>query len=331
MIRLSRRVFLGGAGVSSAGLLVGCGRLPWQGQAQVPRIGYLAVTSPAGLAFVDAFRHGLRELGYVEGQNIIVEYRDGEWSDERLPELAAELVRLQVDVIVTRAAPATQAASQATQTIPIVFTNINDPVALGLVASLARPGGNVTGLSTLSSVTIWKRLELLKEAVPTISRVAVFWDASNPAQVLAYREAQGAAQALGLQLQSLEVETPDDLDSAFDAAVRERADGLLVLPATPVRHLTQIVDFATQQHLPAMYNAAEFVRAGGLMAFEPQYGTINRRATYYVDRILKGAKPADLPVEQPMYFDFVVNLKTARALGITFPHEVALQITEVIE
>jgi putative tryptophan/tyrosine transport system substrate-binding protein len=329
----SRRQVVQGAGAMGLALLAGCGRWPWQGPPQAPvhRIGYLGVSSPAGLVFVDAFREGLRELGYVEGQNVVVEYRLTEQRADHLSELANELIRRRVDVIVTRAELATFAAKQATDSIPVVFTNVNDPVEVGLVASLARPGGNVTGLSTLAAVINGKRLELLRDAVPTISRVAVFWNATNPSQEPLVREAQDAGRPLGLQLQSLGVRTPDDLETAFQTAIEERAEGLLVLPATPVRYLTQIVEFAAQQQLPAMYNARQYVDAGGLMAFDPDYAAMNRRAAYYVDRILKGSSPADLPVEQPREFDFVVNIKTAQALGLTIPHHVLLQVTEVIQ
>jgi putative tryptophan/tyrosine transport system substrate-binding protein len=330
---LSRRQVVQGAGAVGLGLLVGCGRWPWQGPPQAPvhRMGYLGVSSPAGLVFVEAFKEGLRELGYVEGQNILAEYRLTEQRVDHLSEAANELVRLRADVIVTRAELATFAAKQATDSIPIVFTNVNDPVELGLVASLARPGGNVTGLSTLAALINGKRLELLREAVPTISRVAVFWNAANPAQESSVRDAQDTGRALGLQLYSLGVRTPDDLESAFHRAIEEHAEGLLVLPATPVRYLAQIVEFAAQQQLPAMYNARQYVEAGGLMAYDPDYTAMNRRAAYYVDRIFKGARPADLPVEQPREFDFVINRRTAQALGLTIPHHVLLQATEVIQ
>jgi len=332
MDRWNRRRFVQGVGVTGLALLAGCGRLPGQAPARVYRLGYLTTDSPdPPSSNLDAFRQGLRDLGYDEGQNLVVEYRHAEGQLERLPELAAELAQLQVDVIVTLAAPPTLAARQATETIPIVFTNVNDPVGLSLVASLARPGGNITGLSTLSGVTSGKRLELLKETVPGVSRVAAFWSAANPGQVLVFQEAQEAAQALGLQLQPLGARSPDDFDSLFDVAIGERADALVVLPAVRLRYPSQLVDFAAKHGLPAMYSERAKVEAGGLMAFEPNYGALNRRAAYYVDRILKGTKPADLPVEQPREFDFVINLRTAQALGLTIPPHVLLQATEVIQ
>jgi putative ABC transport system substrate-binding protein len=304
-----------------------------QPAANVPRIGFFSSDSPASAgaqSSLEAFRQGLRELGYVEGQNIAIEERFAAWRDERLAELAAELVRLNVEVIVTQAAPATQAARHATGIIPIVFTNVNDPVGQGIVASLARPGANVTGLSTLSSPISGKRLELLKEAVPEVARVAVFWNAANPAFALMLREMPSAAQALGLQLQSLEVQSPDDLDRAFEVAIGERADSLVVLPGTPMRSPTQVVDFAATHRLPAMYTERARVEAGGLMSYGPNYRDISRRAAIYVDKILKGTKPADLPVEQPTKFEFVVNLKTAEALGLTIPPLLLFQADEVI-
>jgi putative ABC transport system substrate-binding protein len=304
-----------------------------QPAAKVPRIGFFSTDSPASEVaryYLEAFRQGLRELGYVEGQNIAIEERFAAWRDERLAELAAELVRLNVEVIVTQAAPATQAARHATGIIPIVFTNVNDPVGQGIVASLARPGANVTGLSTLSSPISGKRLELLKEAVPEVARVAVFWNAANPAFALMLREMPSAAQALGLQLQSLEVQSPDDLDRAFEVAIGERADSLVVLPGTPMRSPTQVVDFAATHRLPAMYTERARVEAGGLMSYGPNYREISRRAAIYVDKILKGTKPADLPVEQPTKFEFVVNLKTAEALGLTIPPLLLFQADEVI-
>jgi putative ABC transport system substrate-binding protein len=332
---LNRRRFVQGVGVAGLGLLAGCGRLPGQAQEtaaqKVHRIGYLSGSVPDASPSFHAFQQGLGELGYAEGHNVTIEYRPGEGGPERLADAAVEFVQLPVDLIVTMATPATQAASRATSTLPIVFINVNDPVGLGIVASLARPGGNVTGLSTLSSTTGGKRLELLKEAVPGTSRVAVFWNAANAGQVLVFRAAESAAQALGLQLQSLELRGNDDLDSAFKAALGERADSLVVLPSVPERYSTRIADFAAMNQLPAMYSERERVAAGGLMGYEPDYAALSRRAAYYVDRILKGTKPADLPVEQPMTFEFVINLKTAHALGLTIPEHVLLQATEVLQ
>jgi putative ABC transport system substrate-binding protein len=304
-----------------------------QPAANVPRIGFFSSDAPASegaRSYLEAFRQGLRELGYVEGQTIAVEERFAAWRTERLAELAAELVRLNVEVIVTQAAPATQAARHATRTIPIVFTNVNDPVGQGIVASLARPGANVTGLSTLSSPISGKRLELLKEAAPGVARVAVFWNAANPAFALMVREMHSAAPALGLQLQSLAVHSPDDLDRAFEAATGEGAESLVVLPGTPMRSPTQVVEFAATHRLPAMYAENARVKAGGLMSYGPNYREISRRAATYVDKILKGTIPADLPVEQPITFELVINLKTAQALGLTIPPTLLFQADEVI-
>jgi putative ABC transport system substrate-binding protein len=299
----------------------------------VPRVGVLSNNSlaSASVHYLEPFRQGLRDLGYVEGQNIVVEYRFAEWQEDRLPALAAELVQLPVDVLVTLAAPATRVARQATTTIPIVFMIVNDPVGQGLVASLARPGGNVTGVSTLSSELSGKRLELLQEAVPGLRRVAVFWNAANPGMALQFREAQAAAQGLGLVLHSVEVRGPDESDRAVAAALEAHAEGLVVLAGTPVRYLTQLVDFAATHRLPAIYAESEIVKAGGLMSYGPHYSALARRAPIYVDKILKGVKPADLPVEPPTKFELVLNLKTAQALGMTMPPSLLLLADEVIQ
>jgi putative tryptophan/tyrosine transport system substrate-binding protein len=301
---------------------------------KVPRIGVLSANSQASEASLyqlEAFRQGLRDLGYVEGQNLTVEYRFAEWHEERLAALAAELVGLPVDVLVTRSAPAAHAARHATSTIPIVFSNVNDPVRQGIVASLAQPGGNLTGLSTLSSEISGKRLQLLKEAIPGLQRVAVVWHAANPGMALQFRETQDTARVLGLELHSLEVRSPDDVDRVVAAARAERVEGLVVLPGLPVRSPMQVVDFAITHRLPAIYAERELVQAGGLMSYGPNYREIARRAAAYVDKILKGAKPVDLPVEQAMWFEFVINLKTAQALGLTLPPVVLFQADEVIK
>jgi putative ABC transport system substrate-binding protein len=334
MQRLSRRQFVGS--VAGLGLLAGCGRLPWQAQqpANVPRVGWLSagfLGAPFGAAGLDAFREGLGGLGYIEGHNIIIDQRYAEGSEERLPKLAAELAGLKVDLILAVGA-AIPHALQTTETIPIVMVGALDPVGSGYVASLARPGGNVTGLSLLSAPLSGKRLELLKEVLPGLSRVAIFWVPGTPGHAIIWEENQRAARTMGLQLQSLEVRTPGDFESAFAAAMRERTDALSTIGGTTtIPHRSSIIEFANRNGLPAIYDRKVFVQDGGLMAYGPNETDQFRRAAYYVDRILKGTKPADLPVEQPMRFDFVVNMKTARELGITFPHEVALQITEVIE
>jgi putative ABC transport system substrate-binding protein len=299
---------------------------------KVYRIGILLVGSPAFYsAWIDVFRQALKELGYMEGKNIAIEYRYAEGKADRLPFLAAELVGLKVDVIVSSSTPSVLAAKQATNTIPIVFVSIADPVASGLVASLARPGGNITGLSIVAVELSGKRLELLKEAVPNIARVAFLWNSANPAQAPQWREAQAAAQVLGLQLQSLEVRSSNDFDSAFEAALRERAQALVTTPAALLgAHLKRIVEFAAKNRLPAMYGNPQFVDAGGLMSYAPDYTVQYRRASTYVEKLLKGAKPADLPVEQPMKFEFIINLKAAKQIGLTVPPNVLARADKVI-
>jgi putative ABC transport system substrate-binding protein len=280
----------------------------------------------------EAFRHGLRDLGYVEGQNIALEYRFAAEQNERLPELAAELVHLQVDMIVTNSGAAAQAARDATEAIPIVMAAGGDPVRLGVIASLAQPGGNLTGLSIMTQELDGKRLELLKEALPHVSRVAVLWNAGNPARPDAFREIEATARVLGLQLHSLAVWHPDELDSAFAAMTREGAEALITLgDAVLWNQRARVVALAAQHRLPAVFDAREFVDAGGLMAYGPHVPDSYRRAATYVDKILKGAKPADLPIEQPTKFELVLNLKTAKTLRITFPPTLLIQATEVIQ
>jgi putative tryptophan/tyrosine transport system substrate-binding protein len=331
MCPLSRRAFM--AGATGLGLVAGCGRLPWQAEApaKIAQIGYLAAnrTTPAP----QAFREGLRELGWIEGQNILIEWRLTEGREEQVPQFAAELARLPLDGIVVSEAPRIHAVQQETSTIPIVMLNSGDPVRNGFVASLSRPGGNITGVSNISPQLSGKRLELLKAAIPGVSRVAILWDPTDPGNLLAFQETQAAAQKLEIHLQSLEVRDPGNLSDAFETATRERADGVLI-PQGPLafNQRMQIVELTAQHRLPAMYaqNRLE-VEAGGLMLYAPSNAGVFRRAAYYVDRILKGANPADLPVEQPMTFDFLVNLKTAQTLGITIPNEIMLQVTEVIQ
>jgi putative ABC transport system substrate-binding protein len=279
-----------------------------------------------------SFEQGLHSLGYIEGRNVVIEYRYAEGKADRLPALAAELVGLQVDVIVAASTPGVLAAKKATSTIPIVFVSVGDPVASGFVASLARPGGNVTGLTNFSPELSGKRVELLKEAVPNISRVAFLSNPANPVQGLQWKETQAAAQALGLHLQSLEVRSSNDLDSALQAASRERSQALI--PATDAlidTHLKRIVEFAAKNRLPAMYGAPEVVDAGGLMSYAPNYTYHYRRAAFYVDKILKGAKAAELPVEQPTNFEFIINLKTAKALNLTIPQSVLYRADKIIK
>jgi putative ABC transport system substrate-binding protein len=301
-----------------------------QPPARVPRI---AVLSPVDLSHLrQVLRQGLRDLGYVDGQNIAIEERHAGGQLDHLPALAAELVRLKVDVIVTSGAPAARAAKQATSTIPIVMAQINDPVSLGLVPSLARPGGNITELANLHSELAAKQLELLKEAVPKLSRLAVLWNPLNPGAEHIVKHLRHPSQALGVTLHSVEVRDPKELEAAF-AAVSKQQPGALLLPPDPffLPHGNQIVDLAAKSRLPAMFGWREFVDAGGLMAYGPSIPEMFRRAAVYVDKILKGAKPADLPIEQPTKFELVVNLKTAKALGLTIPNSVLIRADHVIQ
>jgi putative tryptophan/tyrosine transport system substrate-binding protein len=296
----------------------------------VPRIGFLAPATRTGYQHqTDAFLQGLRELGYVEGQNIVIEYRWADGNFERLPELAAELVRLKVDVIVAPGVQAVRAAKQSTTTIPVIFPTAGDAVASGLVASLARPGGNITGLTILSPELSGKRLELLKEAFPRLSRVAVLLDPRQPP--LSFKEAQTAGKSLGLKLQFLEVRDAADVESVFSAMSRARADALITLPHPFLQvHQRQILELVAKSRVPAMYQAADWVERGGLMSYGPDHLDNYRRATVFVDKILKGTKPADLPVEQPKKFEFVINLKAAKQIGLTIPPNVLARADKVI-
>jgi putative ABC transport system substrate-binding protein len=300
-----------------------------QQPARIPRIGMLIAASGSSFsARVEAFRQRLRELGYVEGKNIVIEYRYAEGKRERVPDLAADLVRLKVDVIVT-IGPGILAAKKASATIPIVFAAQSDPVGSGLVSSLARPGGNITGLSSMAPDLDGKRLELLKEAFPKVARVAFLWEPTRGNQALTDMEA--AAKALGVKLQSLEVRSLDDFASAFARAKREGAQALITFPRPLVNtQQRQVLDFAATNRLPAMYAASEFVEAGGLMSYAPNYTDLFRRAADFVDKILKGTKPADMPVEQPTKFEFLVNLKTAKQIGLTIPQKVLERADKVI-
>jgi putative tryptophan/tyrosine transport system substrate-binding protein len=301
---------------------------------KTPRIGYLSPgSSTAELARDEAFRQGLRELGYIEGSNILIEYRFAEGKFERLPGLAAELVRLDVDVIVALVTQASIAAKHATKTIPIVMVAVSDPLGSGLVASLSRPGGNVTGTSSMTSEVAGKSLEMLKEVVPTVDRVAVLWNPDNAifqAQLL--REAQLAAGRLGIELRTHAARGPDDLDRAFAAIPAEGAGALFVL-ADPILaiHRKRIVDFAEKSRLPAMYGIKDYAAVGGLMSYTANMRDQFRRAAAHMDKILKGAKPADIPVEQPTSFELVINLRTAKALGIEVPPTLLARGDEVIE
>jgi ABC-type uncharacterized transport system substrate-binding protein len=298
----------------------------------IPRIGFLITSSPSVIApRMDAFRQGLRALGYVEGKNIVIERRHAEGKLDRLPALAAELVRLNVDVIVTSGPTATRPAKEATFTIPIVMTFDDDPVGSGFVASLARPGGNITGLSTLAPEISGKQLELLKEIVPRLSRVAVIGTSTRQGTAQSLKEMELAAGASAMKVQYLDIQNPQDIETAFRAAGKERADALLVLQS-PVFNAqrAQIADLALKSRLPATYPRREFVEDGGLMSYGASISDLDRRAAVYVDKILKGAKPADLPVEQPTKFEFIINLKTAKQIGLTIPPNVLARADKVI-
>jgi len=306
-----------------------CSTATAQQPTKVPRIGYLTASSRSAVsARIEAFRQGLRELGYVEGKNIVIEYR---YAQGNLPALAAELVRLKVDVIVSAGPAPTRSAKEATVTIPIVMTQDPDPIGNGFVASLARPGGNITGLSSLASEISGKRLELLKEIVPRLSRVAVFGDSTFPGNEQALRETELAAGAFGVQLQYLDVLGPKDIETAFRAASKGRTDAVLVLGG-PVfnSHRTQLAELAVKSRLPAIYHQSEYVEAGGLMVYGVSIADLYRRAATYVDKILKGTKPADLPVEQPTKFEFIINLKAAKQIGLTIPPNVLSRADKVI-
>jgi len=298
---------------------------------KVYRIGFLSLRPAGPFPNREAFRRGLRDLGYVEGQNVVIEYRQAADSADRLPALAADLVSLKVDVIVAAGSQAVRAAQQATRTIPIVMTSSSDPVGTGFVANLARPGGNITGLSLLSPELSGKRLELLKEIDASISRVAVLWNPDDPPARLSLREAEVAAQALGLRLQILGTRSPNDFDSAFRSAIKERAGAVTLLPAPIMNNYAgRIADLALKNRLATVSYANEFPNAGGLMSYGTNLADLYRRAATYVDKILRGAKPGDLPVEQPTKFEFIINLKTAKQIGLTIPPNVLARADRVI-
>jgi putative tryptophan/tyrosine transport system substrate-binding protein len=294
---------------------------------RIPRIGYL---TGVGSAPNEAFLQGLRELGYVEGKNISIEFRTTGGKSERRAELAAELVRLKVDVIVANAAGDVTAAKNATATIPIVMRSVSDPIAMGLVASLAQPGGNITGVAALSPELSGKRLELLKEVIPKLSRVALL---TPPVKAwrTSIKETEVAAQALGLQLQILQAREADELEGAFDAAKKQHAGALLLVPAVSLMpHQPRIIDLAARNRLPTMHYNRRSVEVGGLMSYEQDRLYMNRRVASMVDKILKGTKPADIPVEQPMKFEFIINLKAAKQIGLTIPPNVLARADKVI-
>jgi len=301
----------------------------------LPRVGYLnpgSHSNPLRQRRLEAFRQGLSELGYVEGQNIAIESRWAEGKYERYPALAADLVRLKVDVIVALGGAATKAAQQATRTIPIVMSLVNDPLGSGFVPSLARPGGNVTGTSVMAPDLVGKNVEVLKELVPKVSRVALLRNPANPASAAQSQEAEASARALGMRLQSFEARAPQEIDRAFAAMTRERAGALLILAdAVFVNQLRQIAELAAKRRLPAIYVGTEYAEAGGLMGYSANFLDLERRAATYVDKILKGAKPGDLPIEQPTKFELVINLRTAKAIGLTIPPSLLQRADQIID
>jgi putative ABC transport system substrate-binding protein len=334
----SRRAFVQSAGAVGLALVAGCGLLPSHAQrpARVARLGILsqssandAVSSPQH----EAFREGLRDLGYVEGQNLVLEFRYADTELERLPDLAAELVRLPVDILVVGSGePAIRAAKQASETLPIVFPSSSAPVETGIVASLARPGGNATGLSDVGPELSAKRLQMLRDALPGLAQVGVLWSPQFAGSALQFQETESAAPALGLDLLPLPTPGAEELDAAFEAARRGRAEALVVLPSSIINfHARRIVEQAARDRLPAMYGNPIYMAAGGLMSYGPSRADNWRRAASYVDKILKGTKPADLPVERPTKFDFTINLQTAQALGLSIPPHVLAQATEVLQ
>ena len=333
----------GTAGARARTLVVGLGLLsiaalwaPIEAQQllKVPKVGYLSAGTEAGVAvLVTALKQGMRELGYVEGKTYVLEARYGDGKPERLPDLARELLARNVDVIVASTDAPITAVKRETRTIPIVMTSGTDPVGTGLVASLAHPGGNITGLTNLSPDLSGKRLELLREVVPGLSRVALLWDPDARGTVLDYKESEAAATSLHLELQSVEVSRAADLDRAFSTVTGQHAQALMVLPGTPATFSkrAEIAAFAQRNRLPSMYGLKEYVDVGGLMSYGPSQSANYRRAATYVDKILKGAKPADLPVERPSTFELVLNLKTANALGLTLSRSLLQRADQLIQ
>src|SRR6266540_2986339 len=322
------------AATFALGLLAGPSVADAQPAGKVQRIGYLLGTSSTvSPRPVEAFRQGLRGLGWVEGQNIVIEYRSAEGRYDRLPDLAADLVRLKVDIIAAAGTAATTAAKNATRAIPIVMIGVGDPVGLELIASLARPGGNVTGLTfSVGMETAGKGLELLKEALPKVRRVAVLTHPAHPGQPLALKNVKAAARSLGMQIQLLEARGPDEFDGTFAAMAKERVGALLVVSEAMFNiHRVRLADLAARNKLPSMHGFREDAEAGGLMSYGPDLANLFRRSATYVDKILKAAKPGDLPVEQPTKFELVINLKTAKALGLTIPASVLSRADQVIE
>jgi len=327
---LDRRTFIG---VVAGRLLAVPVAAEAQPAGRVYRIGFLGNSTAALEAnLVGPFREGLRDLGYVEGRNVLIEYRWAEGKYDRFPALIGELLALKVAVIVTAGTPATLAVKKATTSVPLVMLAVGDPVGTGIVPSLSHPGGNITGLTAISTEMDAKRLELLREVVPSVSYIALLWNAGSPLQVLAEKQVQAAAQVLRMRVLSLGVKTEEEIKSALAVMARERPDALLVLAdRLLLHHRALIMDFATRHRLPGVHAYRELVEAGGLMSFGPSYADMHKRAAYFVDRILKGAKPGDLPVERPLTFELVINLKTARALGLTIPQSLLQRADQVIE
>jgi len=324
---MERRVFL----LALADFLLTSGYVAKaQPTGKIPRIGYLAARSSPEPRD-EAFRQGLRDLGYIESKNIVIEYRYAQGKIEQLPGFVAEMIRLNVDVIVATGTPAAQRAKEATGTIPIVIATGDDPVEMGLVASLAHPSGNVTGVTTMATELRGKMLELLKEIVPRLARVAVLWSPVDPRFVQNFKELEVAARWLGLRLQSLDVRSPDEMESAFRAATKARAQGLIMLRAPVINaHLKRIAELAVKSRIPAIHDDGVFVEAGGLASYGTDFPHLYRRAAVYVDKILKGTKPADLPVERGMKFEFLINLKSAKQIGLTVPPNVLVRADRVI-
>ena len=325
-----RRLKLAGILAVSATFVM-CGAVAEAQQAaKVIQVGVLSSGSRGQLAVFDPFRQGLRDLGYVEGNNIAIEYRFAEGKPERLPDLATELIRLNVDVIFTINTPASQAVKNATKTIPIVFTWVADPIAL--VASLARPRGNITGLSSVSADLSGKRLELLKETLPRVSRVGILWHSANPTATRIFKDMEDASPHVGIRVHPLEIRGSDDLQKAFVVAAKERLGALIVIEeAVMASYRTRILDLAAKHRLPTASFYKEFAEAGGLLTYGADFPDLFRRAATYVDKILKGAKPTDLPVEQPIKFEFIINLKAAKQIGLTIPPNVLARADKVIK
>jgi putative ABC transport system substrate-binding protein len=325
---MTRRAFVAGSVAFVATPLM----VEAQQARMVPRIGVLTLSVAFSMPAFQAFREGLRDQGYVEGQNIALELRFANGRPEKLGDMATELVRMKVDVLVTESVLAAREARNATRTVPIVTAIHGDPVGAGLAASLTRPGGNVTGLSLLAPELSGKRLQILKEVHPNATRVAIIWNVSNVAASRYLAESRSAGHLLGLQIQSVEVRDPSDLNAAFDAITTARPSACMTLPdGMLLAHATRIVEFAARARIPALFPDQEFATAGGLMTYGPSLATSFRQAATYVVKILKGAKPADLPIEQPNKFELVINLKTAKALGLTIPPSLLLRADQVIE